>query len=251
MQSHRGKRMRTLASQLLGGSDDEERPPQVAPLDGKGGIKTLKKKIHDLGLQLSSLEEKNADLRNRLAQVSLQLLETQKFSIPLGGDPGLRGLPWTATSWLDDNPQLLDLPRMSDFLRQLEKSQLHCHDEICFNLCRQNDNTASRILRHCEWVICSLFRKTPTVYKIGITENVINRWYGKVYGYKQDPHDDWKQLVVLYVGSDSMQCGLIEAHLIDRFRGRSGCRNVLRGGEGVKKDPYAGPYFTYVVWHKA
>jgi len=249
MQSHRGKRMRTLASQLLGGSDDERPPHDDTPLDRKDEISKLKKRIQDLDLQLSSLKEKNAGLRGKLAQVSLQLLEAQKISIAIGGEPGVRGLPWAATSWLDDNPHLLDLPRMDGFLRQLERSQLCCHEEICFELCKQNENTASRILRHCEWVICSLFRKKPAVYKIGITENVINRWNGKLYSYKRDPHDDWQQLVVLYVGSDSVQCGLIEAHLIDRFRGRSGCRNVLRGGETAKPGP--GPFFTYVVWRKA
>ena len=68
------------------------------------------------------------------------------------------------------------------------------------------------------------------MYKIGITENPIERWMKKSYGYKCDPYDDWEQMVILYVGADSMHCALVEAHLIHRFCGRSGCRNVNPGG---------------------
>lgn len=107
-QSHRGKRMRTLASQLLGGSDDERPPHDDTPLDRKDEISKLKKRIQDLDLQLSSLKEKNAGLRGKLAQVSLQLLDAQKFSIAIGGEPGVRAFPgqlllgWmtTLTFWI-------------------------------------------------------------------------------------------------------------------------------------------------------
>jgi len=244
MQSHRGKRVRSLASQLLGESDCDEAPSHVALLDDQNESSTLKKRIEKLERQSQTLKDKLASLKDKLARVSLQLLETQKYVIPLGGVPGVRALPVTPTSWIEDNPQFLDLPRMHDFLDQWDRCPYK--GDIYFNICKQSVMTASCIFQHCEWVISRLFQKHPAVYKIGITENVISRWVGKSYSYKCDPHDDWQQMDVLFVGNDSLQCGLVEAHLISRFLGRSGCRNVQRGGETAKPGP--GPFFTYVVW---
>ena len=74
----------------------------------------------------------------------------------------------------------------------------------------------------------------------------MDRWKGRSYSYKFDPTDDWQQMIVVFVGSDSLQSAFVEAHLIHRFLGRGGCRNVRPGGETAKPGP--GPFFTYVVW---
>lgn len=87
------------------------------------------------------------------------------------------------------------------------------------------------------------------VYKIGITENVLDRWKGKRYSYKTDPYDSWEKMVVLFVGADSMSCALVESFLIHRFGGRAGCRNCSAGGETAK--PGDGPFFTYCVYRLA
>lgn len=152
------------------------------------------------------LQNTVAELREKLARVTLQLFEVQKYVVPLAGQPGLRS-PWTSTSWLEDNEHLLELPRMKSFLLQWETC--NCGTEIVFSLCKQQSMTASRVLKHCEWVICNLFKQTPAVYKIGITENPIDRWMGKSYSYKWDPTDDWEQMVILFVGADSMHCALV------------------------------------------
>lgn len=256
MAKSRAKRMRSLASRLWGCSDCEEETPFLESTGTKGcssvyrcGDAQVLESAHsqrERGQKQSqhfALQNTVSELREKLARVSLQLLEVQKYVVPLAGKPGLRS-PWTTTSWLEDNQDLLDLPRMNSFLSQLETCSYS--NEITFSLCKQQSLTASRILKHCEWVICSLFKKGPAVYKIGITENPIERWMKKSYGYKCDPYDDWEQMVILYVGADSMHCALVEAHLIHRFCGRSGCRNVNPGGESAKPGP--GPFFTYVVW---
>ena len=81
-----------------------------------------------------ALQNTVSELREKLARVSLQLLEVQKYVVPLAGKPGLRS-PWTTTSWLEDNQDLLDLPRMNSFLSQLETCSYS--NEITFSLCKQ------------------------------------------------------------------------------------------------------------------
>ena len=254
------KRLRTLASELLGESDGEDWGPHHGMQQGylcsycclnrkadnteSLEVQGLRGQIEKLQSQRSALESTLNNLREKLAQVSMQLFETQKFLVPLGGERGIQNLPSDSISWIQNIQHLLELPRMQQFLEQWEA--FGGKSEIAFYVCKQNSMTASRILKHCEWVVCSLSKKNPAVYKIGITENVMDRWMGRPYSYKFDPYDDWEQMIVLYVGEDSMQCALVEAHLIHRFLGRSGCRNVRPGGETAQAG--AGPFFTYVVW---
>lgn len=254
------KRLRTLASELWGDSDGEHgvlhhgmsgenlcsrccqkmNTVETESLEVRG----LRGQIEKLQLQRSALESTVNQLREKLAQVSMQLFEAQKFLVPLGGEPGIQNMPSDSTSWTQNIEHLLELPQMQQFLEQWEAFDRK--SEIAFNICKQNSMTASRLLKHCEWVVCSLSKKHPAVYKVGITENVMDRWVGRPYSYKFDPYDDWQQMIILFVGVDSMQCALVEAHLIHRFLGRSGCRNIRPGGESAKAG--AGPFFTYVVW---
>lgn len=254
------KRLRTLASELLGESDGEDGGFHLGMQQGylcsycglnrkadnteSLEVQGLRGQIQKLQSQRSALESTLNNLREKLAQVSMQLFETQKFLVPLGGEPGIQNLPSDSKSWIQNIQHLLELPRTQQFLEQWEA--FGRKSEIAVYVCKQNSMTASRILKHCEWVVCNLSKKHPAVYKIGITENVMERWIGRPYSYKFDPYDDWEQMIVLYVGADSMQCALVEAHLIHRFLGRSGCRNVTPGGESAKTG--SGPSFTYVVW---
>lgn len=248
MPNNGNKRMRSLASKLWCDSDCEEDDPLLettlsrSQCASSGCVHSQSQRGQGQSKHFA-LQNTVAELREKLARVTLQLFEVQKYVVPLAGQPGLRS-PWTSTSWLEDNEHLLELPRMKSFLLQWETC--NCGTEIVFSLCKQQSMTASRVLKHCEWVICNLFKQTPAVYKIGITENPIDRWMGKSYSYKWDPTDDWEQMVILFVGADSMHCALVEAHLIQRFCGRSGCRNVRPGGESAKPGP--GPFYTYVVW---
>ena len=40
---------------------------------------------------------------------------------------------------------------------------------------------------------------------------------GRRYSYKFDPHTRWDGMIVLFVGPDSLSCGLVESYLISRF----------------------------------
>ncbi len=250
MSNQGAKRLRTLASKLWGGSDDEAIESSNMCCDcrqKKMEVDGLRAQIRNLKAQNLALQSSVKDLRQKLADVTLQLFDAQKFNTPLGGRPGKYTFPNTCHSWLDDNPHLLDLPRMPEVLQDLEVFDQK--GEIRFRTCAQDAMTASRILQHCEWVVCSLAKNHPAVYKIGITENVVSRWSGKEYSYACDRYEDWQGMVVLFVGSDSLQCALIESFLISRFMGRAGCRNCNPGGESAKAGA-AGPFFTYVVWRE-
>ena len=256
------KKMRTLASQLwcLSENEDDERELRCHAGNTAPSVpcSICAQKVRDIELeaaalrdavglleaQRATLTETVADLRDKLAKVTLQLFEVPKFVVPLGGEPGSRTMPTTDTSWMVDNKYLLELPHMSECLQQLQDYSYR--SEIRFELCRQEEMTASRLLNHCEWIVQSLSRKHPAVFKIGITENVVDRWMGKFYSYKKDPYDCWQGMLVLFVGADSFSCALVESYLIHRFRGRAGCRNCKPGGETAKPGP--GPFFTYCVW---
>ena len=248
MSARSSKRLRSLASTLWGDSDDEDMGSHLCPMCRKpsGVFADLRAQIQNLEAQKSSFQNEIFELRKKLARVTLQLFEVQKFVVPLGGQAGPHRTPISEDSWLEDNPHLLDLPRMPQFLKELQT--FDHKSEIFFRLCSQNATTASRILQHCEWVVHSLSKKNPAVYKIGITENVLSRWCGKAYSYKLDKFEPWQGMTVVFVGQDSLQCALIESFLISRFIGRAGCRNCNPGGEGVKTASSPGPFFTYVAW---
>ena len=135
------------------------------------------------------------NLRDKDSSATLQLFEVQKFVVPLGGQPGPRTTPVTETSWIGGNKDLLSLPGMERFLQQLDTYPNRA--DISFNMCSQQNITASRILKRGEWVVSRL----------------------------------------MVIGNDSLSCGLVESHLISRFWGRPGCRNCQPGGETAKPGP--------------
>ena len=204
---------------------------------------SLQSTILRLQSEKSALHAVVDRLRDDLAATKLQLFELQKFEKPLGGQPGRRTSPATVDSWLLDIGHLAESPCLIEFHREWAKFSNH---EITFALCKQDEMNANRIFSHCEWVVHSLSRKHPAVFKVGITENVIDRWCQKTYCYKNDKFDRWQGMIVLFVGSSSLVCGLVESYLIHRFIGRPGCWNVALGGESAK--PASNLYFTYCVW---
>lgn len=248
------KRLRSLASVLWdtgSGSDDEPNlrlrcqechkwEARVKCLQAETG--RLSAYVRKLETEKLALQDRVGELKGKLTAVDLQLFELQKLTIPLGGAQGMKTSPPTSESWLDDIGDLAKLPRMNGVIEQWLSLNTK---EVDFNVCRQDSMTASRILQHCEWVVFHLSRE-PAVYKIGITENCIDRWCNKKYSYKKDTVEKWQRMTVLFVAEDSLACGLVESYLIHRFRGRPGCRNNQPGGETMKKGP--GPFFTYCVW---
>lgn len=134
------KRLRTMASVLWNVSDDEGDAvgqPLKCTSDAKR-IADLESEATFLRAKVTALEEQKA----ALTEDTLQLFEVQKFVVPLGGQPGVRTVKSTPHSWLEDNPHLLELPRMNGFPQQWENSALK--RDVVFDLCAQNDLTASR-----------------------------------------------------------------------------------------------------------
>ena len=241
------KRLRSLAS-LLWDSEVDAVPAErnrclAVSLEIDVELAAWKADKQKLETELSRLKELVKNLREKDTATTLQLFEVQKFVVPLAGQPGPRTTPVTEASWLEDNKDLLLLPGMDQFLKQLDTYPMR--SEISFNMCCQQTTTASRILKHGEWVLSRLMA-LPAVFKVGITENVLERWSGKTYSYRFDPYTHWDAMIVLFVGNDSLSCGLVESHLISRFWGRPGFRNCQPGGETAKPGP--GPFFTYVVY---
>ena len=241
------KRLRSLASFLWDSDVDavatERNLCHQASQEMTLELATCRAEKQKLETELCRLKDLVKNLRDKDASTTLQLFEVQKFVVPLGGQPGPRTTPVTETSWIGDNKDLLSLPGMERFLQQLDTYPNRA--DISFNMCSQQNTTASRILKHGEWVVSRLMA-LPAVFKVGITENVLERWSGKAYSYKFDPYTQWDAMIVLFIGNDSLSCGLVESHLISRFWGRPGFRNCQPGGETAKPGP--GPFFTYVVY---
>lgn len=77
----------------------------------------------------------------------------------------------------------------------------------------------------------------PAVFKVGITCNPPMRW--RAY-----ERDGYAGLHLVFGAEDPGAVQMMEAALIDAFRGRLGCRNIARGGEGPVG---RGPFFTYLA----
>ncbi|CAJ1422627.1 unnamed protein product, partial [Effrenium voratum] len=77
----------------------------------------------------------------------------------------------------------------------------------------------------------------PVVFKIGITCTPLVRW--RAYD-----REGYQQMHLLHVTEEPGLVQMLEAALISEFQGRSGCRNVAKGGEGPVG---RGPYFAYLV----
>lgn len=239
--------VRTLASRLWDSDDDSVIITSCAHCSqnlrqAELEMTRLSNIVQQIHAEKKVLQERMIILKEKLATVNLQLFDVQKFVIPLGGKP--HGSKNTSNSWLENIGDVKDEPRMDQFLKQWRNCNFK--HEIQFVLCPQPEMTASKILDHCEWAVHSLGKKHPVVYKIGITENCIDRWASKDYSYKHDPYEAWEGMLILFVAANSLSCAFVESFLIHRFRGRRGNRNVNPGGETAK--PGRGPFFTYCVY---
>ena len=79
--------------------------------------------------------------------------------------------------------------------------------------------TAGRVLHHAKCSVATLLRKNePMIYKIGYTHDPVWRWSNKLYGYKF-AKDRWSHMVVLYQSVEPFGPAMLEACLIDMFKG--------------------------------
>ena len=111
---------------------------------------------------------------------------------------------------------------------------------------------AGRILEHCQAVIHRVRLETGglelALYKIGITHEC----YARFDLYKAK---GWDQMVIMHESPDLGSVEMLEAALISHHRGTKQCRNISRGGEGMRtkllKAKFDPPYCCYVVTARA
>lgn len=102
--------------------------------------------------------------------------------------------------------------------------------------------TASDIRQHCLDEIENVRRDLQVpVWKIGIATNLIMRW-------ESYQLENFTLMRVLHISDNYGLTCMLEAALIDVYMGMQGCRNINKGGEGLRDRP---PFFTYVVAARA
>ena len=142
-------------------------------------------------------------------------------------------------------------------------------------------SVAGKCLQHARAELQRLVdEEGPLIFKIGFTHDPLWRICSPLYGYWRDL-DSWTNMLILYASSEPYSAGMLEASLIDRFRGIlvallvgkciwkavhvmhpiairrfpmcspgvPGCRNVKLGGDNIKDgDTLDAAYMTYVVY---
>ena len=134
-----------------------------------------------------------------------------------------------ALSWVQQSAQRRNL--------QAADNQLACGENL---------------LHHCETVIKKLRMQTGglqlVIFKIGITHECSRRF--QLYKEK-----GWDRMVVMYQSDELGAIEMLEAALISQHCHLKQCRNVLRGGEGMRDNmfqpKFEPPYFCYCVSARA
>jgi hypothetical protein len=86
------------------------------------------------------------------------------------------------------------------------------------------------------------------VFKIGVTTDPIHRFFNKSFGYANDK--DFEHMIVLCKTDTAEAIGFVEAALISKFKGISGCRNIGLGGENIPSASSRSDqaFFCYLVY---
>lgn len=111
---------------------------------------------------------------------------------------------------------------------------------------------AGKVLEHCQSVIRRLRVEAGglelVIYKIGITHECSSRF--ELYRQR-----GWDRMTIMFKSDNLALVEMLESALIAHHRDTKQCRNVARGGEGMrdknfnpKFDP---PYFCYCVIARA
>lgn len=113
-------------------------------------------------------------------------------------------------------------------------------------------NQAGKVLHHCLDAIASLRSATGgdqlALFKIGITHDYHSRL--KLYRER-----GWQKMLVMFSSPELGQIEMLEASLILHFRGLQQCRNICKGGEGMRTSSFTPkfnpPYVCYCVAARA
>ena len=118
----------------------------------------------------------------------------------------------------------------------------HLRFDMCRTTLTMPINESFSLMR--QTVASHLSRRSPCIFKFGITWRVKHRFYNDEYGYL---HEGYKEMHVLALLPVS-QSQKLEERLVSIFKDQAGCRNDAPGGEGFKKDGSdERPCFNYFV----
>ena len=101
------------------------------------------------------------------------------------------------------------------------------------------------VTRHADLEIHKHLSHQEQRFKIGVAASPKLRFFGQGSGYI---HQGYRFMIILAYGN-GYAMGMLETHLIQRYKQVSGCMNIAKGGEGINEFSDHYPYFTYVVLH--
>ena len=106
-------------------------------------------------------------------------------------------------------PQLQDLDdKLNDLFKGRVRFQLPGLDAL-----------TGKVVQHCGNFMDELIQsQAPVMFKIGFTHNPVHRWGNPVYGYSSSV-EKWSDMVVLYIAPERHSPAMLEAALIDKYKG--------------------------------
>ena len=103
--------------------------------------------------------------------------------------------------------------------RYFDDTSMHCCHDFLDYMLPPKGALAGRVLQHAKATMATLFSKhEPMIFKIGYSHNVYWRWSNSLYGYKLE-NAKWEKMVVLHQSEESAGCAMLEACLIDIYKG--------------------------------
>ena len=100
---------------------------------------------------------------------------------------------------------------------------------------------------HCIAIIDAVLKGAPKRFKIGLTGNPSERWYGSVKYFRY-----WDKLDLLHASQSLEAAYMLEAALIDKYFEKTGCANRgnLDYGGGGRPRMDEELYYVYIVSHR-
>ena len=124
------------------------------------------------------------------------------------------------------------------------------NEEIRIATLRKPMSLAGDVLSHCLEGIRKMnlkFGDNVCVFKIGL----VGQWQNLLFRWEKYRENGFARMHVLHASWILEVAELLEACCISHYQEQAGCRNIARGGEGMRrrggKPRYAGPYILYVV----
>ena len=149
-------------------------------------------------------------------------------------------------------PSLLQQKATSSTCSMMQNSEklFDGNEEIRIATMRKPMSLAGDVLSHCLEGIQKMklkFGDNVCVFKIGL----VGQWQNLLFRWEKYRENGFARMHVLHASLILEVAELLEACCISHYQEQAGCRNIARGGEGMRRrggqPRYAGPYILYVV----